>query len=222
MNNLRIYNEKVFNEYLSLSNKENLAFPNLVSSKIFLDKVCKNPIMYIGEETNGWINYKDNYESNIDYIEDAYDYFYTVRCTSKTIFWKFLKKVTEVNYDEMYKNIIWCNTIISGKRYDKGAPIVDYKLRNLSIEYLIFLYNFFKPRIIIDVSGNKEVYSVITKEFFKSLNIDLQDKNLDKDNILLESNNVFWTYHPNRLLYLSKYSDVSNKILSKVKSINGI
>ena len=73
---LKSYNEELFDNYLKLDNSEELSSPLLVSSKRFLNNIKKNPIMFIGQETNGWVNYnKDNSSITVDEIENSYDDF---------------------------------------------------------------------------------------------------------------------------------------------------
>ena len=181
---LREFNEKTYKKYIKLENIEDLACPNLVSSKKFLDNIRKNPILYIGQETNGWVN-GNIVDINIDNIEDAYDNFLINHHTSKTIFWRFLKECIKEDYSNFYKNIVWSNTILIGKRYSKGHPIVNEDIKNLSLKNLLFLYEYFEPSAIINVSGNTNPYYDITNDFLKKIGSKLENKWPNKDNHLL-------------------------------------
>ena len=220
MNELKEFNKYIFDKYKNLRNIDNLSSPNLVSSKIFNEKIEKHPILYIGQETNGWINYdKDINEITLDIIEDTYDFFLIQKHTTKSIFWRFLKNCLNDNYQNFYKNVVWCNTLLCGKRYGKGTPDIDENLKQLSLENLLFIYNFFKPRAIINVSGNSNPYYDINKYFFKEIKSSLLDSYPTDNNPLLidYEKNIFWAYHPMRLYYTNNFDLVSSKINKQLK-----
>lgn len=224
MNKLRNFNEEIFEEYMNLENKDKLSCPNLVSSKRFLENIKKHPVLYIGQETNGWVNYDKDFDYNnisLDKIEDTYDNFLIDYHTSKSTFWNFLKKCLKEDYSSFHKNIVWCNTLLMGKRFDKGHPEVDYNLYELSIQYLLFLYDYFEPSAIINVSGNSNPYYNITNDFLQIINSNLQNIwPTNTNNVLIDSEtNYIWTYHPTKLNYMKKTDEACEKIYKKIKSL---
>ena len=211
---LKSYNEELFDSYLKLDNKEELSSPLLVSSKRFLGNIKKNPIMFIGQETNGWVNYdKDNSLITVDEIEDSYDDFLINYKTSKTIFWQFIRDIVG-SYDEISSNVVWTNTLIVGNRYSKGHPVLDSKIKNLSLNYLLFLYEYFEPSIVINVSGNTNPYYKVTNEFLSKIDSSIKDSYPSKDNniIIDAEKSIVWTYHPMKLRLENKFDENVNKI----------
>lgn len=219
MNDLRVFNEQLYNDYLKLSSVDELASPNIVSSKKFLNDVNKHPIMYVGQETYGWVNYNDG-EVNLDTIEDAYDHFFFVRGTSKTHYWRFIKNIVETDYCDLHKDVVWTNTIIAGKRYDKGAPYVTDKLKELSVKNLLFLYEFFEPSCVISVAGNNNPYYDITTTFLKKIDSKLVNKwpTQEKPLIMDDEKKIAWTYHPMRLMYDSNFDNTVSGIKELIKN----
>lgn len=217
MNNLGVMNEKIYNKYKSF-NDEDLACPNLVSSKKINDIICKHPIMYIGQETNGWVNYYND-DASLSDIEDAYDNFMIDYCTSKTTFWRFLKKCIEEDYNNFYKSIVWCNTLVMGKKYGKGSPKLTEEMINLSLEYLLFLYEYFEPSYIIDVSGNCNPYYSITKKFLNKIDSKIENYPTKENCVVMnDEKNIMWTYHPLKLSYMKKFDEASNIIKENIKN----
>ena len=209
---LKSYNEEVFDSYLKLDNKDVLSSPLLVSSKRFLSNIKKHPIMYIGQETNGWVNYnKDNV--SLDDIENSYDDFLIDYKTSKTTFWQFIRAIVG-SYDDIASNVIWTNTLIVGNRYSKGSPEFNNKIKNLSLNYLLFLYEYFEPSIVVDVSGNTNPYYKVTKEFLYKIDSNIKDSYPSKDNSIIMDidNSIVWTYHPIKLRLDNKFDESINKI----------
>ena len=172
--------------------------------------------MYIGQETNGWVNYYND-NASLDDIEKSYDNFMINRCTSKSTFWRFLKNCIKDDYENFYKSIVWCNTLIVGKRYEKGSPNLDDDMKKMSLEYLLFLYEYYKPSAIINVSGNCNPYYDITRAFLDNIGSNINDYPT-KDNYLItdENKNIMWTYHPLKLSYMKKFNDTSNKIYKHI------
>ena len=212
---LKSYNEEIFNSYLKLERIEELSSPLLVSSKRFLNIIKKNPIMYIGQETYEWINYnKDINDISLDTIEDSYDNFLIDYQTSKSIFWQFIKGIINSNYSDIASNVVWINTLIVGNRYSKGHPIVDDKIKNLSLSYLLFLYEYFEPSIVVNVSGNCNPYYEITRLFLEKINSNIKDlyPTSDKPIIIDNNSNIVWTYHPRQLRYRKEFNNAVNEI----------
>ena len=171
--------------------------------------------MYIGQETYEWINYnKNNSDINLDDIENRYDEFIIDYKTSKSIFWQFIKSVINSDYSDIANNIVWTNTLIVGKRYSKGSPRVDDKIKNLSLEYLLFLYEYFEPSIVVNVSGNSNPYYEITRLFLEKINSNIKDlyPTSDKPIIIDNNSNIVWTYHPRQLRYKKEFNNAVEKI----------
>ena len=209
---LKEFNAYIYDEYLNFRNIEELSCPLLVSSHRYENIVNNNPILYIGEETNGWVNDVSN--NTLENIEQHYDEFLIDFNTSKTIFWQFIKNVLNTDYNNLCKNIIWANTLIVGKKHGKGSPILDDNIKRLSLEYLLFLQDYFKPRAIINVSGNNCPYYNITKTFLETNNIDVEYPSFN--NPVNINNNYIWTYHPQYLRMSKNEEFVLNKIKKKI------
>ena len=209
---LKSYNQELFDSYLKLDNIKDLSSPLLVSSKRFLGNIKKNPIMYIGQETNGWVNYdKDNV--SLDDIENSYDDFLIDYKTSKTAFWQFIKDIVG-SYDEIASNVVWTNTLVVGNRYSKGSPEFNNKIKNLSLNYLLFLYEYFEPSIIINVSGNTSPYYKVTRDFLSIISSNIKDiyPNKNESMVIDTDKSIIWTYHPMRLRLDNNFDENINKI----------
>lgn len=216
MDNLREMNEKIYDKFTSFNNSD-LACPNLVSSQSFNENICKHPIMYVGQETNGWVNYSND-NATLDDIEKRYDEFLMNYGTSKSTFWRFLKNCIKEDYENFYKSVVWCNTLIFGKRYDKGAPKLNDEMINLSLEYLLFLYEYFEPSAVINVSGNCNPYYNITKTFLDKVGSNIKDYPTSDQYLITDNDkNIMWTYHPLKLSYMKKFDDASELIYKNIK-----
>lgn len=215
MNILRIYNETIYDKYKSLDNIEDLSSPLLVSSKRYIENVKQNPIMYIGQETNGWVNEDNNAIHSIDEIENHYDDFLLDYNTSKSIYWQFIKDVLSTDYKNISKNIVWINTLLCGNRFSKGHPEINKELKKISLQNLLFLYEYFKPSYIINVSGSNNPYYDITNEFLHEIGIKMDYPS--SSNPVIINDNYIWTYHPNYLRKSSKEEIVKDKIKSLIK-----
>lgn len=213
MNNLRLLNEDIYEQYKNLNNIEELSSPLLVSSKRFLENIKEHPIMYIGQETNGWVNEDDIALHPIDDIENNYDSFLIDYKTSKSIYWQFIKDILSTDYDNLHKDIVWINTLICGNRFDIGHPILDNKFKNLSLKYLLEIYDYFKPSYIINVSGNDYPYFELTNSFLKEIGINMDYPKYYNPVVCQE--NYIWSYHP-KYLRMSKNEDV---VKEKIKEL---
>ena len=215
MNKLRINNESIYEEYKSIDDIENISSPLLVSSKRYLESIKKNPIMYIGQETNEWVNYDNNSIHSLNDIENRYDEFLIDYKTAKTIYWQFIKNILTTEYDDIHKNIIWTNTLICGNRFSKGHPEITKELENLSLQNLLFLYDYFKPSYIINVSGSNNPYYNITEKFLNEIGISIEYP--ISTNAITIKDNYIWTYHPNYLRKSKKEKEVKEKIKRLIK-----
>lgn len=213
---------KSINEYIleSLSSdikKYNLAGPLLVSSsEEFKENIIKNKsVMYIGQETNGWLN-----EGSLKDFESLYQNFLYNNNYNRE-FWKFIRRVVEKTNDLKLDNILWANAIICGKKDEIGAPKLTDKLENISKDYLVTLYKLFRPDMVVIASGPSSPYYEIVKEFLKNIDSKISG-NYPKSNesiITDETKNIYYTYHPNylnRKHILTKNSDYLNEIYKKI------
>ena len=215
MNNLRLLNENIYEQYKNLNNIEELSSPLLVSSKRYLENIKEHPIMYIGQETNEWVNEDDIALHSIDDIENNYDSFLIDYKTSKSIYWQFIKDILSTDYDNLHKDIVWINTLLCGKRYGKGHPIVNEELKKLSLNYLLFLYDYFDSKYVINVSGPNNPYYDITDKFLKEIGISMDYPS--SNNPIIIKDNYIWTYHPMYLRQSKNEEYVKEKIKELTK-----
>lgn len=219
MSNLHDFNIELIKKYNNLYNKKDLSFPLLVSSteKYYQDIMNNKKIFYIGQETNCWVNSRDeNMLPDVDALEKIYYDFLDKRCATNRDYWTFIRNCLDINREELSKNIIWSNLFISGRRTGIGAPNYNEELTKMSIENLLFLKDYFKPNGIIIVGGPTNPYYKITIEFLKLLKSDLINSYPTISNPLLidEAKKIFWTYHPN---YQNKRG-IKIKIIDEIKS----
>ena len=202
MNPLREFNIELVDKYNNISKSEDLALPLIVSSnQTYIDtlKEYKN-ILYIGQETNCWVNYHDkDMLANAQLLEDAYLNFLSKRCATNRDFWTFIRSCLDINKEQLSQNIIWSNLFLAGKRTEMGAPNYIDELASISIENLCFLYEYFKPNGIVIVGGPCNPYYKLTIDFLTRLKSNLVNTYPTINNPLLidDVNNIFWTYHPN-------------------------
>lgn len=204
MKNLMIYNKKILEQFYHLEHQNEYSYPLLVSPKI---KKYGPQIMYIGQETNTWLKHK-NEKIPVEEIEDAY-YFFLKNGLPSTLFWKFIEQSFNLDKKEIYQNIIWCNSIICGKKYEKGTPKLSQEMIDMSIDYLVHLYYEFHPDYICIVAGPNNPYYFIIKAFLSTIK---------KDNIMYPTrknfcqinDSIIWTYHPN---YLNRIGKIGSTIV---------
>lgn len=219
MTQLHEFNIELLKKYNKLPNKDELAFPLLVSSNAsYIDDIKENKkIFYIGQETNCWINYDDvNLEPEVNLIENAYYNFLSKRYATGRDYWTFIRACLEIEKEELSKNVIWSNLFIAGKRNGIGAPKYTDDLLNISIENLTFLYEYFKPNGVIIVGGPCNPYYRLTIEFLNQIKSNLINSYPTSSKPLLidEDKNIFWTYHPN---YQNK-KHIKSKIINDIKN----
>lgn len=217
MNKLHKFNKYVLSKCNGLEYKESLACPLLVSSNPEFENNLERRIMYIGQENNGWVNWNEtSFEYSQELIEKRYYDFLKEGVTS-TEFWQFISKVLNVPREELIKKIIWNNTLIAGKRYEAGPPECDNRFKDLSLENLLFLYEYFKPEYTILVNGPNNPYYDITYKFLKEIKSKLQDYYPKLDNPMLvdEDKKIIWTYHPN----FQKRKSLHREIIPNIRNI---
>lgn len=211
--NIKEKNLETFNKYLLLPHQEELSYPLLVNSNLNLT----NKTMYIGQETNCCINYKNGFKKDVNEIEDYY-YNFLLNNARNRDFWKFIKEVLLIN-NNLTTEVIWSNIFISGKRYEYGLTPYYKELESISLEYNLFLYNYFKPKNTILVTGPKNPYYSNTINFLKETKSCLIDLYPTKNNPVLydEKNNIIWTYHPGAQNRLGIKEKVLNFTKEKIK-----
>lgn len=216
MNKLHEFNNYVLEEYNKIENREDLSLPLLITSDENYIDCLERRIMYIGQETNCWVNYNNpDYQITSSVLEQIYFNFIKNGAANRE-FWTYIMKILEIPNSKLINNVIWNNTLVAGKRYEKGHPIVTKKLEDLSLEYLLFIKNFFNPEQIIFVNGPTLPYYDITIKFLKELKSSLVNNYPTKYNPLLtdEKHNIIWTYHPN----YQQRQRVNEEIISKIKN----
>lgn len=219
MSKLREFNNYILNEYKTLENKNDLSMPLLIASDENYINSFERKIMYIGQETNCWVNYiPRDFDITSDSLEKYYFDFLKNGATNRD-FWLFIKKILNTSHDKIINNVVWNNTLIAGKRMEKGHPVVSEKLSDLSLEYLLFIHDFFKPEQVIFVNGPHNPYYNITIKFLRELKSNLINDYPTKSNPMLidEENNLIWTYHPNYLNRQHLNNEIVDKIKNKIK-----
>lgn len=212
--NLRIYNEKVFNEYMKLDYTK-MSCPLLVSSKKEYLESLQDPILYIGQETYTWLNHEDDFVYDIDNIEERYYNFFKELPFAMNVFWNFFKDSTGIPKEEFISRLIWGNCYICGKRNDKGLTEYHSDIKDLSIEYLIHLYEELNPKLTIFACGNREEYYSVVREFVKRIK-EYDIEKISKQKEIIEVEDILYTYHPNNLRFSSNQKQIKEKIKSLV------
>lgn len=212
------HNKQILEEFKILPHLDTFAYPLLVSTNpIYLEnlKLQKTRILYIGQETNQWVNYRPNSVFTQEAIEGRYYEFLNEQGPSRREFWQFIRHI--LKKDDVGNNVIWNNTLIAGRKEGLGCPEHYQELEQLSLKNLIFLYQYFKPELTILASGPNNPYYHITNTFLKNLDSSLQEKYPTIKNPLLEdkNHNILWTYHPNFLHRKHIQKDIEEHIHQK-------
>lgn len=219
MNKLTEHNEEILEKYKKLIEDEymDLSSPLLVSSNTEYLSGLKRKIMYIGQETNGWVNYKKGLgEIPSKKLEEEY-YDFLKNKTYKSPFWKFIKECLE--NDVIDKEIIWSNIFICGNKIGYGKPARHEKLLDMSKENLVFLNDFFNPEYTIFVCGPTSPYYVVVDSFLKYKDSNLLGKypSIDSPVIYDDKKNIIWTYHPEYLRRKDLYEETKEKVKKIIK-----
>lgn len=200
---INILNKMIYEKY-QLVKTNHFSSPLLVNP----NQIEANPkIMYIGQETNTW---GDGLESQLE-LEDKYEEFLLNGATGKD-FWKFIKDI--ISNQDIYNNVIWTNALIAGRKDAKGLPHEYDLLFDISVEYLVELYNLFKPDKVIIVAGPKDPYYQIIINFFSKIDVATNMYPTINNPLIKVDNNIYWTYHPN---FLNK-KHLKTKIIEQLKS----
>lgn len=215
MEKLDKLNTYIYEEYKRLSGREELSLPLLVSSNDIYTNNLKRKILYIGQETNTWMNSNDvNYLPDKSVIEKCY-YDFLKRGACNQNFWMFIKHLITVNNSELVSNVIWNNIFLAGQRNKIGHPKTNPKLEDLSFEYLREITKIFEPTNIILVSGPTNPYYDVAIRYLKEIKSSLINTRPSRNNLVVNDDRVIWTYHPN---YQNRIGEIE-QILTKVKSL---
>ncbi|MBS5113703.1 MAG: hypothetical protein KHZ15_13600 [Coprobacillus cateniformis] len=207
-------NEKTYNKINELA-RDDLSYPLLISP-ILEKENNSNKILYIGQETNTW--YKNKSHINLTFLENKYYSFLKDNATHRN-FWQFINEI--LNYEPLISNIIWANCFICGKKEKRGTPIVTNELIQISIDYLVEIYNELKPNKILIVCGSNYPYYIVIESFLRKIGVnnkELLNTCLSKDNLYHSfktadnTTTVFWTYHPTFLYINKKACDIKIQI----------
>lgn len=196
---LHEFNNYILSEYNQLACKDELSKPLLISPNLTYNN---DSVLYIGKETNTWYD-----ESDLLKLEQRYYDFMKGNARNRD-FWKFIKSMYSVD------QIIWNNTFICGKKDSLGLTPYYEDIYQISVEYLVFLYQYFKPRKTIIACGPKNPYYAVIEEFCKQINSSLAGEYPTLSNPLVSDNdlNIYYTYHPKYL----KLQHKTNEVLSKI------
>ena len=215
MEKLSSLNNYVYEEYKHLPNRENLSLPLLISSEDNYINNLKRKVLYIGQETNTWMNYSDSsYLPSKEEIEKKYYNFLKEGARNRD-FWKFIRNVLEIDSQDLVSNVIWNNVFISGNRRSIGHPSDNDKLNKLSLEYLVQITKLFNPEYIIFVCGPKNPYYSIVTKYLIEISSNLVYNYPTLSNPIVTEDNIIWTYHP---AYQNR-SGKSNEVLTKTKEL---
>lgn len=206
MNHFHLYNQEIFNRYLTCTKEQSdkLSYPLLVSPESLY---ITGKILYIGQETNTWGNQLHSSVS-VEDLETLYDSFLRSEATNRP-YWKFIKSMID---KPLYESVVWSNLLLCGKRDGLGTPEVSDELFQLSTEYLYHLYEISKPSHVIILSSPRLVYAKLIRSFLENIGCVMNETISSTQSILVnQEKNVIWTYHP-KYLAMSKQTE-------KVKSI---
>lgn len=214
MNKLNELNKYIYEEYKKLPNREELSLPLFISSNNDYTNNLERKILYIGQETNSWMNYNDSkYLPDVNTIENKYYKFLQEGARNRN-FWIFIREVLEVSKEELLSNVIWNNAFIAGKRRSIGHPN-DNELEKLSLEYLLEITKIFNPEHIILVCGPTNPYYRIVTQYLKEINSKLVYNYPKPNDLVINDDKVIWTYHPAYQNRIHK----NEVILTKVKKL---
>lgn len=215
--NLNEHNIELYNKYNILKHKEEFSIPLLVSTNpSYLNNLkLHKKVLYIGQETNTWMNTNDQtYE--VEEIEQQYYEFLKKDCTKRE-FWRFLREV--LDKQTIVDTTIWSNALIVSKKYDKGTPSNVEEIKKMSLENLLYLYDYFKPDITLITSGPCNPYYEIIYNFLKNIDSKLYGEYPDRNNLMVNDldKNIFYTYHPNFLQRQNQLKKIATKVKKYTK-----
>ena len=215
--NLREHNIEIMEQYKLLKHKDDFSIPLLVSSNpIYLNNLKLNKkLLYIGQETNTWMNSNKMVEYNIENIEEEYYNFLKKECNNKE-FWRFLKQILK---NQIIDSTIWSNTLIVSKKNSKGTPNNIDEISQMSLSNLIYLYEYFKPEITVITAGPNSPYFEIITQFLKQIDSKLYKQHPTINELMIKDldKKIFYTYHPNFLQRKNKLKELALNVNDYVK-----
>ena len=195
---LHEYNKYIFDKYNELACKEELSKPLLVSPAL----TGKKEVLYIGKETNTWYD-----EVDLLKLEQKYYDFMKNNARNRD-FWKFIKRMYNID------QVVWNNVFICGKKDTLGLTPYYADIYQMSIEYLVYLYNYYKPAKTIITAGPNNPYYQVIEDFCKQVNSNLVGMYPTTNNPIVtdEQLGIYYTYHPKYLKMIKKTDEVISKI----------
>lgn len=190
-----MYNADVLLALKNIKFSSPVSAPLLVSSKQqYVTLIKENPhsILYIGQETNTWLK---NTVLTQEVIEEGYQNFFVDGDTTNRPFWKFIK--TLIDQEKVSNQVIWANALLIGKQDNKGKLEEYEKIYDISVEYLVYLYQYFHPDKVVIVSGPNNPYYSIIVDFLNRIGYQYFGyPTKEKPVVHNEDCHITWTYHP--------------------------
>lgn len=211
MESVHEFNEKALNYLRKIELNTELSNPLLVSPR------CNGKIMYIGQETNCWHGGLLNNEYKASELEELYYEKFFSSNFKNTLFWKFIRQIYgKYNVSD---DIIWTNVLLTGKKDSIGKPLNSDKLRDISIENLITIYENFNIEKIICVAGPNNPYYDIFTSFLGEIGKTISGYPCREEAITYsDDEKVAYLYHPQYLWRNHIYDDVVGKMKIFIKN----
>lgn len=211
MDKLQALNDNVLEQIKFIDKDFILSNPLVVSPK------AKGTTLYLGQETNTWYgSHKD--VSSAREIEKHYDYFFLEDNMPNTLYWKFIREITNSHDVANDGNIIWNNLFICSNKECKGTPKLVDEIKNLSIEYLLNIVDIFGIESVISVIGPCNPYYDVLNKFASELGWQINGwPNKNKPIVYSDNKKILYTYHP---MYLQKSKNFKFVVEETKKFIN--
>lgn len=210
MKNIHEFNEKALNYLRKIECNEDLSNPLLISPK------CSGKIMYVGQETNCWQGgLRDNEYKVIELEELYYEKFFNSNFKN-TLFWKFVREIYE-KYN-VSDDIIWTNVLLVGKKDSIGKPLNSDRIRDISIENLISIYENFNIEKIICVAGPNNPYYDVFTSFLDEIGKTISGYPCKEQTVVYsDDKKAAYLYHPQYLWRNDIYDDVVDEMKLFIK-----
>lgn len=213
MNKIEKLNDSVLKQVKFIDKDCVLSSPLLVSAN------AKGKILYIGQETNGWFSSSNNNNLSARDLEKKYDDFFMNSKMPNTLFWKFIKRVTDAYDVANFGNVTWTNLFVCGNKDRKGTPLLFHKIEKISVDYLANLVDILEIEKILAVVGPNDPYHIVLNVLSTSLGWNLSDSpKKDKPYVYSDNEKIFYTYHPMYLQIsnnINKTIDAAKKFVKK-------
>lgn len=202
--------EKLKYEDPIISEKVKYSSPLLLTStKKYIENYKESSILYIGQETNGWVN-NNIPNPTIEDIEDYYEQDVLIQKGGAGGYWKLM-------HQEALKQqkIIRSNMLLMGRKLGKGKSYVNEDLQKIYLEYFEFIYKYLSPKKIVISGCVEKPYYDIAKEMLKIIKSEINLEELRKKSTNLLSDNkkdIHCTYHGQYLLQKKELDEVYKKI----------